>query len=167
MEFRIYQLKNMRETEYGFMGWDFAEDHGFKFEDYKRVYSGLRRYNGLDDLFEEFNIYSPVDFRGHSLSVSDIVAVKREGGEWKWYYCDSFGWEDITVTVCKQQSEEEPTLCGFVYCHGNKDFSAWEVELPEDVRWKIQAILDDYVSEGTSERNVWDQKFSDVFGEEY
>ena len=101
MEFKIFQLKNTRETEYGFMWWEFAKEHGFKMDDYEEVYSSEREYrrNFLDILFEEFNINRPEDFRGHSLSVSDVVAVKRMDKKWHYYYCDSFGWEDITDRI--------------------------------------------------------------------
>lgn len=62
---------------------------------------------------------------------------------------------------------KEPTLCGFVWCHGDKDFSCWEVDLkPEDIE-VIEKILERYETCGTSERNVWGVKFSDVFREEY
>jgi len=99
MEFKIFQLKNMRETEYGFMGWDFSKRHGFTFDDYKKVYEMETDTEcTLDDIFVVFNMKHPEDFRGHSLSVSDIVAMKK-GNEWKWYYCDSFGWEDITDRI--------------------------------------------------------------------
>lgn len=96
MKFKIYQLKDMRGTDYGFMGWDFAKRHGFTFDDYKKVYEMETDTEcTLDDIFVMFNMKHPKDFRGHSLSVSDIVAIKKDTG-WKWYYCDSFGWEDIT-----------------------------------------------------------------------
>ena len=58
-------------------------------------------------------------------------------------------------------------LCGFVWCHGDKDFSAWEVNLPDYVTDEIERILDNYSFEGTSERNVWDMKFNEVFSPEY
>lgn len=46
----------------------------------------------------KFNINHPEDFTGRSLSVSDIVAVIRKSGT-RYYYCDIFGWEDISDTV--------------------------------------------------------------------
>lgn len=46
----------------------------------------------------KFNINHPEDFTGRSLSVSDIVAVIRKSGT-RYYYCDIFGWEDISGTV--------------------------------------------------------------------
>ena len=99
MKFKIYQIKNMRETAYCFRGWDFAKNHSFTIGDYEEVYAGERdKKHILSNLWEEFNIDHPADFRGHSLSVSDIVALK-EKDFWYWYYCDSFGWEDITDIV--------------------------------------------------------------------
>ena len=41
----------------------------------------------LDDLFYIFNMQHPADFKGHSLSVSDVV--KTPDG---YFFCDSFGW---------------------------------------------------------------------------
>lgn len=60
------------------------------------------------------------------------------------------------------------TLCGFVWCHGNMDFSCWETDaISEKDRHAIEKILSKYDTTGTSERNVWDRKFGDVFSEEY
>lgn len=44
----------------------------------------------LEDLYVDFNIHSPSNFRGHSLSVSDVVAVKRNGVI-RCFYVDSVG----------------------------------------------------------------------------
>ena len=48
----------------------------------------------LDSLYEKFNIGRPVDFTGHSLSVSDVVAIKRDG-EVTAHYVDSFGYTEL------------------------------------------------------------------------
>ncbi len=63
--------------------------------------------------------------------------------------------------------EKTPVLCGFIYNHGRKDFSAWEVNLSAEDRMAIENILAKYETVGTSERNVWDMKFADVMSEEY
>ena len=99
MEYKIYQLKNTRDTFYGFMGWDVAERNGFNINDYKEVYRGTGEYT-LDKLFEKFNLNHPADYKGHSLSVSDVVALKKDN-EWVWYYCDSLGWQNITERCTK------------------------------------------------------------------
>ena len=48
----------------------------------------------LEDLFIRFNLQHPEDFHGHSLSVSDVVVLKRED-EIRSYYTDSFGFEQL------------------------------------------------------------------------
>ena len=110
-QYCIYQLPV--EKEYTFRGWEEAKFH-FQFLDYKQVYKGelvdavqygekINTCNEddhkvLESLYVQFNVTNPEDFIGRSLSVSDIVAVIRKGGT-KYYYCDSFGWEDISDTV--------------------------------------------------------------------
>ena len=44
----------------------------------------------LESLFSRFNMERPQDFRGHSLSVSDVIAL-NQGGKTECYYTDSFG----------------------------------------------------------------------------
>lgn len=101
VKYKIYQLRSIRNTDYAFRGWDEAKDHGFDISDYAEVYSGeIPQKNCLDELFYKFNMDHPADFTGHSLSVSDMVAIKTERNDyWYWYYCDSFGWEEITEKV--------------------------------------------------------------------
>lgn len=109
MQYKIFQLENMRDSEYGFMSWSFARDHGFSINDYREVYSGdIDRIKNdpscalsLEAIFTDFNVNRTNDFRGHSLSVSDIVSLKRfpDRNSRNYYYCDSFGWKDITRSV--------------------------------------------------------------------
>lgn len=44
----------------------------------------------LEDVFYIFNMEHPKDFLGHSLSVSDVVAL-----DGKLYFCDSIGWKEM------------------------------------------------------------------------
>lgn len=102
MKYNIYQIRNIRETRYAFRSWEEAETY-FMFMDYKKVYSGDisnvdNASSALEELFVKFNINHPDDFRGHSLSVSDVVTIETEEG-WKWFYCDDIGWKDITKNV--------------------------------------------------------------------
>ena len=48
----------------------------------------------LEGVFHTFNMNRPDDFRGHSLSVSDIVALKMNG-EVSFHYVDSFGFHKL------------------------------------------------------------------------
>ena len=47
-----------------------------------------------EDLYVKFNIDHPDDFRGHSMSVSDIVALKVVG-EVSFHYVDSVGFQKL------------------------------------------------------------------------
>lgn len=102
----IYQIKDIVNTLYAFRSWDEAKEL-IKLSDYDGVYTakieskeekckeGDEKYNVLEELFLIFNLNHPDDFRGHSLSVSDIIALIDDKGT-TWWYCDSFGWQNIT-----------------------------------------------------------------------
>ena len=48
----------------------------------------------LEGLYETFNVAHPADFRGHSLSVSDVIAL-RENGIVTCHYVDSVGYKEL------------------------------------------------------------------------
>ena len=63
---------------------------------YDKVYSGDVKCRNLDDVFTLFNSRRPECFRGHSLSVSDVVEVEDAAGITPgFYFCDSFGFKEI------------------------------------------------------------------------
>ncbi|MCD7744954.1 MAG: YodL domain-containing protein [Lachnospiraceae bacterium] len=97
--YAILQLKHTDETAQDyFMRYSWLENHGRQpeFDHYDVVYVGeLAPETGLEDLFVKFNTDHPQDFTGHSLSVSDIVALKR-AGVIICHYTDSIGFREIT-----------------------------------------------------------------------
>lgn len=52
------------------------------------------RFEGLEEIWDRFNNDHPADFKGHSLSVSDIVAIKQDGVV-TYHYCDSFDFVEL------------------------------------------------------------------------
>ena len=48
----------------------------------------------LEDVYEKFNLERPKDFKGHSLSVSDIVVI-QDNGNISSHYCDTVGFSEI------------------------------------------------------------------------
>ena len=48
----------------------------------------------LEQQFQIYNTDRPDDFTGHSLSMSDIIAVKRDG-EVSYHYVDTFGFREV------------------------------------------------------------------------
>lgn len=96
--FGIYQIRDGSAGEaYAFMNMNFIESHGLQIrkEDYELVYTAKRTGNmSLDDIFEQFNINRPEDFRGHSLSVSDVV-VLNDNGHVTAHFVDSISFQEI------------------------------------------------------------------------
>lgn len=84
-----------------FMNSEYLEKKGLSAqkENYAAVYAGSLDRSGdtqdrLNELYETFNIRRPEDFRGHSLSVSDIVALKQNGVV-SCHYVDSWGLKEL------------------------------------------------------------------------
>ncbi len=96
--YAILQLKRTDETAQDrFMNYSWLESHDREPEvdHYDVVYTGsLPSGTGLEDLYVKFNIDHPADFTGHSLSVSDIVAL-RQNGVISCHYVDSVGFREL------------------------------------------------------------------------
>ena len=62
---------------------------------YTFVYSGsLSPGDTLESIYERFNLQHPADFRGHSLSVSDVIVLHQNGQD-QAFYVDSFGFQQV------------------------------------------------------------------------
>ena len=48
----------------------------------------------LEKIYETFNFHKPKDFHARSVSVSDVILIRR-GGISKWYYVDSIGFKEV------------------------------------------------------------------------
>lgn len=100
--FAIYQLKDGAELrDYRFEGLDWINSKGLTVEhnNYNFVYSEpfanyVTQRDRLEELWDRFNNDHPADFKGHSLSVSDIVAIKQDGIV-TYHYCDSFDFVEL------------------------------------------------------------------------
>ena len=100
--FAIYQLRDNDDTaRLHYMNSEYLEKKGLsaRRENYAAVYAGSLNRRGdtqdkLNELYETFNIRRPEDFRGHSLSVSDIVALKQNGVV-SCHYVDSWGFKEL------------------------------------------------------------------------
>lgn len=90
----IWQIKQTQDSPYAWMRWSFAKDK-FNPDDYEKIYEDVRQHVDLGLLYQEFNTECPMDFTGHSLSVSDIIIIQTEEKE-EVYYVDSIGFEEIT-----------------------------------------------------------------------
>ena len=96
--YSIYQLKRSDELhDIRFEPFDHLQKNGTPCDirNYDLVYSGsIRPHETLETLFCKFNTEHPEDFRGHSLSVSDVIVI-RERGKSTAYYVDSVGFKQL------------------------------------------------------------------------
>ncbi len=96
--FSIYQLKSSDELhDIRFEPYDYLRKNGIPCDigNYDLMYSGhMRPHETLENLFYKFNMEHPVNFKGHSLSVSDVVVV-RERDKSTAYYVDSVGFRQL------------------------------------------------------------------------
>ena len=99
--FAIYQVAENDPQRLRFMNMDWLNAHDLSVErgNYDLVYTAPLSETGsidgrLHKLFEQFNFHRPADFHSPSMSVSDIVAIKRDGVV-SCHYCDSVGFQEI------------------------------------------------------------------------
>ena len=109
MKVEIYQVDvdydSDERNEFSFMHYDWIiKIHPNFNKEWKQYYKKIYDYdidsndsntNILEEVFRKFNRYDgntdfPDDFKGHSLSVSDIVVLDDNI-----YFCDIFGWQEL------------------------------------------------------------------------
>ena len=99
--FAIYQVCRDDPQNVRFMNLDWLQSHDISVDrsNYDLIYTApldgsVSADAQLEKIYEQFNLEKPVDFHSPSLSVSDIVAVKRDGMV-SCHYCDSVGFAEI------------------------------------------------------------------------
>ena len=100
--YAIYQVKHndeLRDIRYEGLEWIKSIGRTVQRDNYDLVYTaplapGDLKGSVLDNLEYRFNNEHPADYRHPSMSVSDIVAIKRDG-KVSYHYCDSFGFEQV------------------------------------------------------------------------
>ena len=109
--FSIYQLKQGDETrDFRFEPYDRLQAAGNAVDkaNYEIVYSAeLTPGTSLEDIYTRFNIDHPKDFKGHSLSVSDVV-VLHQNGENTAHYVDSGSFRNVPEFLQEKQSQLIP-----------------------------------------------------------
>lgn len=105
-KYSIYQVKRGEEyARLSFNSWNELKKFNIPFDknNYEEVYGGyvsdVSRSQGrgviLDNIYTKFNIDQPENFRGHSLSVGDVI-VLEDNNVSSAFYVDSFGMADVT-----------------------------------------------------------------------
>ena len=100
--FAIYQVKHtdeLRDIHYEGLEWLQSIGRTVQRDNYELVYTAPLLPSDLkgdtaEQLFYRFNNEHPADYHHPSMSISDIVAIKRDG-KVSCHYCDSFGFEQV------------------------------------------------------------------------
>lgn len=111
--FAIYQINDVDDNvRLRFLALRSMENLGYQVErkNYNLVYVGefsptASNEAELEKLYERFNINHPTDYCGRSLSVSDIVVLKRDGVV-SCHYCDSIGFKDVPGFIQDQRKSQ-------------------------------------------------------------
>ena len=109
--FSIYQLKRGDETrDYRFEPYDRLQAAGLSVEaaNYDLIYTApLAPDMTLEDISVRFNIDHPKDFKGHSLSTSDVVVLHQNGQDTA-HYADSYGYREVPEFLQEQTPQLTP-----------------------------------------------------------
>ncbi|MGN0442186.1 MAG: YodL domain-containing protein [Acutalibacteraceae bacterium] len=141
-EFSIYQIDMDRDIErVCFLKYDSLE----KFQNskdvnasiYNKVYEGEMEVTSLDAIYERFNTNHPAGYIGRSLSVSDVVEIKKSNEiDPGFYFVDSIGFKKIVFdkTICKQ-TQPKVELLGLYHCRiTNCDYMHYAVTNNKGIR---------------------------------
>ena len=84
-----------------------AAGHTVERANYELIYTApLAPGTSLEDIYTRFNIDHPKDFKGHSLSVSDVVVLHQNGQDAA-HYVDSFGYKEVPEFLQEQTQQPE------------------------------------------------------------
>lgn len=99
MDIKIYQINLSRDDDrIAFLGHSqlerFQESAEVNSGIYDKVFEGAVEADTLEGVYQMFNCDCPDGFRGHSLSVSDVVEIvgDKDAG---FYFCDSIGFQRV------------------------------------------------------------------------
>ena len=154
--YAIYQLKRDDATaDIRFMNSEYLQKKGIEpqYDNYELVYTGALTHDGsqiekLEDLYRIFNVEQPQDFTGHSLSISDIVALKQAGVV-SYHYVDSIGYKELTnfrsidnhLKNAEMQMEDDYGMIDGIINNGPKEPVKAPVPKQEETKSKKPSVL--------------------------
>lgn len=136
MRVKIYQINSDRDSnKVKFCGYSSLQKHqgnsDIDSSIYDEVFNAEIENSLPEDVFIKFNTEMHPLFRGHSLSVSDVV-VTPQGA----FFCDSYGFKKIDFDESKTQKPDN--LMRVVYVEPNKP--AYETEIRNSLEAKQKAV---------------------------
>ena len=152
-EFSIYQINTERDdNRICFLGLDTLErfQHSKEVDPvlYDRVYDGKLDCNSLETIYEKFNINHPADYKGRSLSVSDVVEI-RESDTLNpgFYFVDSIGFKSISFdkSPCKEPVKASDGKISVLLVEPNKYPKMIEIDDTLEVMQTVVGDIEEYM----------------------
>lgn len=145
-KFQIYQLPG-GEKYHGvrFEDMEQLKKNGVQLnhDDYELVYEGeVGEFRGnatLEALYTQFNTKRPEDFRGHSLSVSDVIVISVDGKDTA-YFCDSFGFTEMPEFFREKELVQEKPETAKV-----SDLAVGDIIMYDGARREVEEISTDRI----------------------
>lgn len=145
-EFSIYQINTDRDdNRVCFLGLDTLErfQHSKAVDPalYDQVYDGKLDCSSLETIYEKFNIDHPADYKGRSLSVSDVVEIRGSDTlNPGFYFVDSIGFKSISFdkSLCKEPVEAGSGKISVLLVEPNKYPKMIEID---DTLEAMQAVV--------------------------
>ena len=111
MKIKIYQIDSNKDNgKLKFLNYEctIKRTRGMIASDsYSCVYIGEVECKGLEDVYRKFNVDKPDSFKGHSMSVSDIVeVVELDEIKSGFYFCDSIGFKKVVFKTERKAQEQ-------------------------------------------------------------
>lgn len=162
MKYAIFQVKNTNPNGRMFMNTDWLAKHELTVtvDAYDQIYSGeVESSNPLEYLWKRFNMAHPVDYRGRSLSVSDVVVLTDEEGK-RAFFCDSIGWSEVHDFFVKRIRRNGtvsihvcPNHCEALLMTTAHVVQTWKVDAVGNF---IESVSDDTITHGPDDGNTWE-----------
>lgn len=143
IQYTILQLNDSERNHLiRFMGLDYIKGgkSGVNANNYDVVYKGYTDVDLADvikvqakceELFYQFNIRRPIEFKGHSMSVSDVIILCDNNGEEQALFCDSVGFKWLPDSFLEQYHKTNE-LCEGLYNNDNYKSHINDMTEPEE-----------------------------------
>lgn len=108
ISFEIWQLKDIPENRnLHFADYAYASLYRLTESRYDKAYETQAGKDdcSLDQIYVKFNTKHPADFKGHSLSMSDVVVLNEDGKKTAWF-CDSYGFVEVKGFTREPQTQK-------------------------------------------------------------
>lgn len=109
MKIHLYQIiPELDRKHHMFQNWNHVKtelDGKVPAEIYEDVFSGDIDAENIEDIFRIFNVEFPKNYRGRSMSVSDVAEIVHSPNKSEFFYCDSTGFEKISFEKDKTMAQ--------------------------------------------------------------